>query len=173
ATSPDSVRALVAINTFGWPPEQPALRRMLRFVGGRPFRSFNVATNLVPRLTATKGGVGRHLDRAARDAFLAPYRARPDVRRTFHALMHDAATDADLMAPVEQALAGALHDRPLLTIFGERNDPFGFQDRWGLLMPNGQHEVVAGGNHFPMADAPDDVARWIRDWMEETGAEHG
>ena len=53
---------------------------------------------------------------------------------------------------------------PVLTVFGERNDPFGFADRWRSLFPQAESRVVPGGNHFPMCDAPDEVAGWIRAW---------
>jgi len=55
---------------------------------------------------------------------------------------------------------------PMLTIFGERNDPFGFQKRWKELFPDARQAVVAKGNHFPMCDAPDFVAREIREWYQ-------
>jgi pimeloyl-ACP methyl ester carboxylesterase len=65
-----------------------------------------------------------------------------------------------------------LHDRPKrprragvqLTIFGERNDPFGFQARWKALFPDAQQFVIPRGNHFPMCDDPQFVAETISSW---------
>jgi hypothetical protein len=45
------------------------------------------------------------------------------------------------------------------TIFGQRNDPFGFQPRWKQLFPHARDVVVLKENHFPMCDAPDLPAR--------------
>jgi len=65
---------------------------------------------------------------------------------------------------VERALTGPLRQVPLLTIFGERNDPLKFQPRWKALFPEARQVVVSKGNHFPMCDDPDLVATSIRDW---------
>jgi hypothetical protein len=50
----------------------------------------------------------------------------------------------------------------LLTIFGERNDPLGFQPRWKQLFGDADQVVVSKGNHFPMCDDPELVATSIR-----------
>jgi hypothetical protein len=52
-------------------------------------------------------------------------------------------------------------------LFGERNDPFGFQTHWKELYPDAKQMVVKNGNHFPMCDEPDLVARTIREWYDE------
>jgi len=66
--------------------------------------------------------------------------------------------------PPETALA-ALRDVPVLTIFGERNDPFRFQAEWRRRFPAAEQVVVPNGNHFPMCDHPGLVAASIRRWM--------
>lgn len=157
----ERIAGLVAINTFGWPPEGRALRGMLRLMGSRWMRWFSGW--LLPRMTASTFGVGRHLDGNDRRAFLAPWRGRPEVRRTFATLMRDAAR-SDAGDRADEALRGPLADLPLLTVFGERNDPFGFAEEWRRRFPDAVQHTVPGGNHFPMCDAPDDVARWIRDF---------
>jgi pimeloyl-ACP methyl ester carboxylesterase len=160
ARRPDLIRGLVVIQGFGWPP-QPALRGMLSLMGGAAVRGLNTATNLVPRLTAGRFGVGRHLGRQARQAFLGPTRDRTR-RLTFHRLMRDASR-ADLLLALRTSLA----DRAVLTIFGQYNDPFRFQARWRELFPHARHVVVARGNHFPMNDDPQSVAAAIRSWWQE------
>lgn len=43
---------------------------------------------------------------------------------------------------------------PVLTVFGERNDPAPFQRRWSRPYPNAQQVAVPQGYHFPMIDDP-------------------
>lgn len=162
ARRPERVEGIVAVNTFAWPPGR-VLRAMLGFMGSGPIREFNTVTNVVPRLTATRFGVGRNFDRATRRAFLRPLRRR-HRRRAFHHLMRDAARSREQLASIEAALRGPLADRPVLTVFGERNDPFHFQDRWIQMFPTAGRIVVPKGNHFPMCDDPDLVARSVRSW---------
>jgi pimeloyl-ACP methyl ester carboxylesterase len=136
---PEQIRGLAVINGFGWPP-QPALRRMLKLMGGATMRRLNTTTNVVPRLTAGRFGVGRHLGRQARQAFLGPTRDR--VRRlTFHRLMRDASRADPLLERIEIALGTTLRDRPVLTIFGQYNDPFRFQARWRELFLHARQVV--------------------------------
>jgi pimeloyl-ACP methyl ester carboxylesterase len=160
---PDLVRGLVVANSFGWWPPERTLRGMIRLMGSPAIRLLNTSTNLVPRLTATKFGVGRRLDRAGRQAFLGPTRNRRR-RHPFHDLMHDAARARSLLEGVRAGLRGPLADRPLLTIFGERNDPLHFQRRWRGLFPTALQVLIPHGNHFPMCDAPDVCAEAVREW---------
>jgi pimeloyl-ACP methyl ester carboxylesterase len=162
ARRPELVRGLVLVNTFGWPPP-PLLKGMLRLMGSPVMRGLNTATNLVPRLTSGRLGVGRHLGRQARRAFLGPTRDRTR-RRAFHQLMADASQSTGLLEEVETALRTSLRDRPALTIFGQHNDPFHFQPRWRELFPHTRQVVIAGGNHFPMNDDAWGVAAAIRSW---------
>jgi hypothetical protein len=41
---------------------------------------------------------------------------------------------------------------------------FGGRDQLEGVVPAARQEVVPKGNHFPMGDAPDTVAGWIRQW---------
>lgn len=68
---------------------------------------------------------------------------------------------------IAEALSGPLARIPVLTIFGERNDAFGFQKRWKELFPDARPMVVENGNHFTMCGAPDLVARTIREWHQK------
>ena len=165
AGMPERVRGIVAMNAFGWRPEGAALRGMLALMGSRFMRELNVLTGYLPRIAATSFGVGRHLSEFDRVVFRAGMGTRG--RRAFHDYMRDARRCDGLYGRVARALGGPLGELPLLTIFGERNDPFGFQRRWKELFPDARQVVVKGGNHFPMCDAPDFVARTIREWYVE------
>ena len=159
----DRIRGLVMANTFVWSPDGRGLRTMLRVVSSRTMTGIDRLTGLIPRMTATSGGVGRHLDRAAKHAFLAGMR-QPRQTARFHRLMGDA-LDAEGLFDDAARAATALRDRPVLTIFGEKNDPFGFQDRHHELFPDHEGHVVTGGNHFPMMDDPDLFATAVADWL--------
>ena len=165
ARTPERVRGIVAINAFGWKPAGALFRGMLALMGSAPVREFDVMTGFIPRLTATNFGVGRHFDRASRDTFRAAL--GHDGRRAFHRYLNDARSCDELYARISSALAGPFAKLPLLTIFGERNDPLGFQPRWKQIFPNARQLVVAKGNHFPMCDDPDLVANAIRTWHAE------
>jgi pimeloyl-ACP methyl ester carboxylesterase len=163
-TTHERVRGIVAMNSLGWRPSGLLLRSMLTIVGSRIMRELDVWTGLLPRITATAFGVGRSFDAASRTAF----RVGMDRRiRSFHDYLHDALHCDDVYACAAAALTGPLAATPLLTIFGERNDPFGFQQRWKELFPDAQQVVIPGGNHFPMCDAPDFAADIIRSWHRE------
>jgi pimeloyl-ACP methyl ester carboxylesterase len=169
ADTPERIRGVVAMNCFAWKPDHAGLRKMLAIIGSGFMRESDVATGLIPRITATAFGIGSHLDQQSRDTF----RAGMDSRgiRSFRRYLQDALRCDELYEKVARALAGPLAGLPLLTIFGQRNDPFGFQPRWKQLFPHARDVVVLKGNHFPMCDAPDLCARAIRDWQADcTGA---
>jgi haloalkane dehalogenase len=86
--------------------------------------------------------------------------------------MSDASYSTRLLERIEIALGTTLRDRPLLTIFGQYNDPFGFQRRWRELFPHARQVLVARGNHFPMNDDPPGVAAAIGSWWQEV-IDHG
>jgi haloalkane dehalogenase len=163
AALPERVHGLVLANTFAWTPDHRGLRAMLRMVGGRAAETVGVTTNVVALLTSTRFGVGRHLDRAGRAAFRGPFRDR-DVRRRFHRLMASTLDSPAFTDSVDHAVTTVLADRPVLTVFGERNDPLGFQARIAARFADHEGVVVGRGNHFPMMDDPDLFASSVRDW---------
>ncbi len=163
----DRVAGLVLANTFAWTPDRRSLRTMLRLVGSRPAQSIGALTNVVARLTSTRFGVGRQLSKADRAAFRGPFADR-DVRRRFHALMASTLAERQFTDRVEQATRTVLNDLPVLTVFGEHNDPFGFQARHAETFADHTAVMVEGGNHFPMTDDPDLFAASVRSWHART-----
>jgi haloalkane dehalogenase len=164
ARTPDRVRGIVGVNTFGWKPAGRAFRGMLAVMGSPLMRRVDVATGLIPRIAATRFGVGRHLDDPSRSAY------REGISRSigaFHDYLREARFSDEIYGEVTRALTGPFRRLPLLTIFGERNDPLGFQPQWKRLFPYARQVVIAKGNHFPMCDDPDLVARAIRSWHRE------
>jgi pimeloyl-ACP methyl ester carboxylesterase len=164
----ERVCGLVAVNTFAWRPDQLRFRAMLRVMGSPLVRELDVATGLLPRVTATAVGAGRTLDNNGRRALCSVIRG--DRLRAFHQLMSDALHSEPLYARVDRALTVEFRDLPVLTIFGERNDPFEFQKCWKALFPSARQVVVPNGHHFPMCDDPTLVATSIRAWYRDVVA---
>jgi pimeloyl-ACP methyl ester carboxylesterase len=137
---------------------------MLSLFGNPLMREVSAFTGLVPKVTATPLGVGRHYADADRRAFLQGMRSRGT--RAFHDYMQSARNSDRIYECAQRALNVYLTGVAVLTIFGERNDPFAFQRHWKALFPNATQIVVPNGNHFPMCDDADLVARSIRSWHE-------
>lgn len=165
AQTAERVRGIVAVNAFAWRPTGAFFRGMLALMGSAPIREFDVLTEFLTRITSTNFGIGRHMSGPSRQAFRAGI--DDQARRAFHYYIRDARNCDSLYDDVERALTGVFKSLPLITIFGERNDPLGFQPRWKALFPDASQVVVAGGNHFPMCDDPDLVADTIRSWHLE------
>jgi pimeloyl-ACP methyl ester carboxylesterase len=165
ASTAERVRGIVGVNCFGWRPSGAFFRGMLALMGSAPIRELDVWTEFLTRITSTNFGIGRHMDSASRQAFRAGIDRQG--RRAFHYYMRDARNCHSLYRDVEQVLSGGFKSLPLMTIFGERNDPLGFQSQWRALFPSARQIVVAGGNHFPMCDDPELVADAIRSWHAE------
>lgn len=160
---PERVEAMVLINTFAWQPDGRRLRAMLRLMGSRPITGLDRATNLIPRISSSRFGVGRQLGRADRQAFRRPFARGGRRTRNFHLLMRAVIADDELTRENERQLSETFGDLPVATIFGERNDPFGFQERFREVFEKAPEElVIADGNHFPMCDDPNGVGDFIR-----------
>lgn len=156
----DRISALAAINCFAWKPTGPVFRGMLAAMGSAPVRELDAATNVLARLTSTSVGVGRHWSRADR----AVFRSGIDVsaRRAWHAYFRDACRAEKLYAELDIAVRESLANRPLLTLFGQFNDPLRFQPRWRALFPTARQLKVPRGNHFPMCDDPNLTASALK-----------
>lgn len=160
---PERFAGLAATNSFSWPPDGRPLRAMLGIVGSRAATATLGTVRLVPRLTRGKAGVGLHYEKADRRAFFGPYRQR-GAARNFHRTIRSARQARDLYAEAERRLLTHHVDLPVFTVFGEKNDPFGFADRWQAMFPHAQSWTVPDGNHFPMCDDPDGYTSRLRDW---------
>lgn len=161
--TPSRFNGVVIANAFAWEPEGAGLRGMLRIMGGPTMTFLGTTTGIVPRLTRTRFGVGRHLEKRSRRAFFGPFREF-GPRRRFHRLIRSVLGDRGFPQTVESGAVDALSHLPVLSIFGEKNDPFGFQDRIDDIWADHERVVVAGGNHFPMCDDPQVFTRSLREW---------
>jgi pimeloyl-ACP methyl ester carboxylesterase len=156
----DRFAALASVNCFAWRPTGAAFRGMLTLMGSAPASGLDAATGWLPRLSSTAFGVGRHWSKAD----LAVFRAGidPSARRAWHSYFRDARDADELYAELDAGLHGPLANRPLLTVFGQFNDPLRFQRRWRTLYPDAHQVKVPRGNHFPMCDDPQLVANALK-----------
>ncbi len=120
ARTPDRIRGIVGVNTFGWKPAGPAFRGMLALMGSPVMRRIDIATGLLARVTSTSFGVGRRLDDASRLAY------RAGLARTmgaFHDYLGEARFSDEIYDEVTRALTG-----PLITVVrvGFGGFPLGF-----------------------------------------------
>ena len=67
----DRIAALAAVNCFAWTPTGAAFRGMLAAMGSAAVREFDAATGVLPRVTSSSFGVGRHWSTADRAIFRA------------------------------------------------------------------------------------------------------
>jgi haloalkane dehalogenase len=162
ARVPGRVQGVVAMNTFAWKPDLARFRYMLRIMGSAPIRELDALSNFMGWIGSSGFAAGRHFDQASRRAFRTG--SVTGRRRPFHSYMREALRCDHLYQEIGGALRGSLAHVPFLTIFGQRNDPFGFQKRWKELIPEVTQHIVPHGNHFPMCDAPDLVAETIYLW---------
>lgn len=161
--TPERIAAIVAANTFAWKPHSAAFRAALRFFGSSLIQEVDARAGLIPRIASSRHGVGRHFSPAGRRMLRGSF-DRTHVR-AFHRYIRDALQCDGLYAEISRAIAGPFARLPLMTIFGARNDPFGFQAQWKARFPQAVQNIVEGGGHFPMCEAPDRFAAWIRSFL--------
>ena len=128
---------------------------MLALMGSGPVRWLDGHVGWLPAATSTRFGVGRHWDARDRSVFRAGIDRA--ARLAWHGYFDDARR-SDVYPEIEAGLAGPLASLPLVTIFGQFNDPLRFQPRWKARFPNAVQVRVPRGNHFPMCDDPELVA---------------
>ena len=88
--------------------------------------------------------------------------------RPFHDYLNSARFSDEIYDEVARALTGPFSGLPLLTIFGLRNDPLGFQPQWRRLFSECRQETIPAGNHFPMCDDPELVTELIHAWHHDS-----
>ena len=80
-----------------------------------------------------------------------------------------AGSSDEYLRGVDRTLRTVLRDRPVLLVFGQESTMVkaGFPERWRERFPDAGLLLVEGSHRFPMADAPDLVARAIKGWWRE------
>ena len=166
STRLERVSALAAVNTFGWRPRGVLLPVALRLFGSAMMRETDTWTGFLPNASSTRAGVGRHMNRATRQAWRAGL-ADHSARRAMHRMFADAARNHTIHTAAETALH-EFAQRPLLTIFGQLGDYFGFQRQWRRHHPDALQVTARRGLHFPMCDNPALVANQLHHWHHDS-----
>lgn len=163
----DRVLGLVVGGTFGWPlRDYPTVSRTLRLVSGLAFRFINRYTNLLPKITASRGFGTRSLSDNERRHYVRPYKDRETRNRTlklFRSFL-DAATQEELRTSLP-----LFHDKAALIQFGKR-DPMTSQrwpERWETEIPDSRVLILPGVRHFTFDDAPEITVQNFRAWWAE------
>jgi haloalkane dehalogenase len=158
---PERVEGMVAINAFAWRPSGISFRPMLAVMGSSVMREIDTWTGWLPRMGSTRFGLGRQWSRSTRKVFRQAMRHRG--RRSFHRYV--ASVRKHDFAIIDSTM-DRLDALPVLTVFGERNDPLRFQPKWAERFDDITQVVVPKGLHFPMCDDPELVASTITDWHQ-------
>lgn len=90
-----------------------------------------------------------------------PLASYPTVRHTLKVIANP------LMAEVERSLRTTLAYLPVLTLFGRKNDRYGWQDRFARIIPHATAAGIDDGHHFPFNDDPDIYSAAISAWWAE------
>jgi pimeloyl-ACP methyl ester carboxylesterase len=106
---------------------------------------------------------------ADRGIFRRPWRSRGNRRATQQIIAAAGHIDPE-MAVVERRLAATFADRPVLTLFGAKNDPYGWQARFQRIFPNATAVQIPRAHHFPFDDDPNGYAAAIAAWWTTTVA---
>jgi len=113
-------------------------------------------------------GIAPHVDDRIRALVVTESFGWPLAPGRFHGPW-DAALSDDYLREVDRTLRTVLSDRPLLLVFGQESPAVkaGFPERWRERFPDAGLLLVEGSHRFPMAVAPDLVARAIKGWWRE------
>lgn len=162
----ERIERIAVVNAFAWRPRGVMLPLALRTFGSATVRELSAFTGWLPRGSSTRFGVGRHMSKSTRRAWRAGLATR-SARRVPHRLFADAARNREVHTRAEAAL-DALHDRPLLTIFGQLGDYLRFQKQWKQRRADLTPHIIRRGLHFPMCDDPNRVALTLREWLDSS-----
>ncbi len=127
--------------------------------------------NVAALLTASSYGVGRKRSKADRWAFLGPWRS-VGSRRAAQQILAGVLRIDPIMADVELSLRASLVGLPVLTLFGRKNDPYGWQVRFQHIFPQAVAADIADGHHFPFDDDPGAYSAASCGWWAEKVAQH-
>ena len=164
ADRPERVRAIAAINTFGWRPTGTGLPGHAGLDGQRADARARRADKLAPALLPLPPLASAATSTRPADAPSAGI-DRP-ARRSFHRYMHDArnpdAVIEDVRRPSWLSGVGRFSQSS-----ARRTTHCTFNPNGKSQFANTRQVVVPDGHHFPMCDDPDLVAHSIRTWVSQ------
>ena len=174
ARQPARIARLVITNTAAFAdPRVPLRIRACRApgLGAVLVRGLDAFAGLAPRMA-----VRRRMDPDVERAMRFPYRgfgAGGWARRVaIHGFVRDIPThaahpSAATLAAIEAALP-SFAELPACIVWGERDWCFTphFRERWQALLPRAEVHALADAGHWVLEDAPDEVVRTLRSFLE-------
>jgi haloalkane dehalogenase len=166
--TPDRVERLIVGNTWCWPVNGDLHFEWFSRLFGGPIgkvaiRRYNAFVNLFIPAGVKLRPVTAQLMAAYRRPLPTPERRMPSYifpRSILHA--------REFLADCEASL-GALANKPALIVWGDADIAFRATERlrFEALLPNHRTVILPGAGHYIWEDAPDAIARAVRDWWPE------
>ncbi len=173
---PELFERFVVRNTAAFTGGRAPLRiRACRtpWLGPIAVRGFNAFARAALSMATERG-----LDPATRRALIAPYGDWAERIATLRfvediplAPSHPSWAE---LARIERALP-ALESKPMCIVWGERDWCFtpAYRAEWQRRFPRARVHVAEAAGHWVTEDARDDVRRWMRAFLDETGGGAG
>ena len=169
ADHPDWFKGLILTDTVIFPTSQyPKIHKMLNVVGSKFFQTLNAWTNLLVRLTFSKGVPTRKLLKEE----LAQYRALFDTgqkRRRITELLYSLRQEEACMRSIQAGFERQLNATPALLVYGA-DDPvaqMGIPARIHAMLQNVELFFIPKEGHFPHEGQPENMAEIIDQWMRK------
>jgi haloalkane dehalogenase len=168
---PERIAALVVLNSFMWPFDEPKLVQQARFAGsslGRLlYRYLNFSLRVLMPLAY---GDKRRLTPSVHAQYLAPFRARSARERVLWSLARSLLGShlhyAELWQKRER-----LASIPALVLWGmqDRLFPASYLDRFRQALPRAQIETIADAGHWPHEERPELVLEAMTQFLTKGG----
>ncbi len=164
--SPQRFRRLVVGSAFAWPlHDYPGrLGRMVRLLASPLGFLLFIRLNLLMRIFTFFSNRRRSMLAAVRRAYMGSV-ADMERRRHMSDMFRAIFAEQEFLRELEQGISAL--ELPVLLAYG-RDDPAlhaGFAQRWQSLLPQARLELLERAGHFPMVDAPEELARIVRTWL--------
>lgn len=156
------LRGLVFMNTWFWPADLYFAAFSL-IMSSPPMQARILDKNFFVE-TIVPNSVARPLDPAVMDHYR---RAQPtrQARRGVAEFPRQIRKERPWLARLAQRAPAALHDKPVLLIWGMKDRGFGHQrivDRWKRSFPDAEVVILPDASHFVQEDAPDEIVRAVK-----------
>jgi haloalkane dehalogenase len=168
---PGRVRALVVLNSFMWATRgDPHLEKGGRIMGGRLglflYRHLNASLKII---TPTAYADRKKLTPRIHAQYLAPFTGIDSRERVLWALAHALLASSEFYGGLWDRRA-ALAELPALIVWGTRDPAFHLPHlaRWREALPEAEVVELPVG-HWPQEEAPDEVLRAVRRFVERAG----
>jgi haloalkane dehalogenase len=164
---PELIRSLVIGNTWAWPDDRLRVRLFSALMGGPLSPLLTERLDLMVRLYLPLNLKRARLTAAERRAYDGPWST--GRRRPMAILPREIVTGRDFLREVEASLP-LLTTKPTLVVWPDADPGFGRDElaRWQALFPAARTVTLRRVGQFIDEDAPDDVARAVVTWWDET-----